>query len=89
MHELRAYLGLSPFALTDFRKLAHSLADLAMQTDKGIVLASHALQMLRQKGIILPALSVIERACSEAVTRANSNPPKLRNVHPLNMVFAS
>lgn len=71
LHELRAYLGLSPFGLADFRRLAHSLADLAMQTDKGIVLAGLALETLRQKRIILPALSVIERACAEAVTRAN------------------
>lgn len=71
LHELRAYLGMAPFGLTDFRKLAHSLADLAMQTDKGVVLAGHALETLRQKRIILPALTVIERACAEAVTRAN------------------
>lgn len=71
LHELRAYLGLSPFGLADFRRLAHSLADLAMQTDKGIVLAGLALETLRQKRIILPALSVIERACAEAVLRAN------------------
>lgn len=71
LHELRAYLGLSPFGLTYFRKLVHSLADLAMQTDKGIVLAGQALETLRQRLIILPALSVIERACAEAVTRAN------------------
>lgn len=57
--------------MTDFRKLAHSLADLAKQTDNGIVLAGQALETLRQKQIILPALSVIERACAEAVTHAN------------------
>jgi TnpA family transposase len=42
-----------------------------MQTDKGLVLAMHALETLRQRQIILPALTVIERACAEAVTRAN------------------
>ena len=42
-----------------------------MQTDKGLVLAAQALDTLRQRRIILPALSVIERACAEAVTRAN------------------
>ncbi|MET3134558.1 TnpA family transposase [Oxalobacteraceae bacterium GrIS 1.11] len=69
--ELRAYLSLSAFGLPDFRTLVHSLADLAMQTDKGLVLAAQALDTLRQRRIILPALSVIERACAEAVTRAN------------------
>lgn len=71
LHELRAYLGLSVFGLPDFRKLVHSLADLAMQTDKAMILAAHSLETLRQKRIILPALTVIERACAEAVTRAN------------------
>jgi hypothetical protein len=69
--ELRAYLSLSAFGLPDFRKLAHSLADLAMQTDKGLVLAAQALETLRQRNIILSTLAVIERACAEAVTRAN------------------
>ncbi len=69
--ELRAYLSLSLFGLPDFRKLAHSLADLAKQTDKGRVLAVQALSTLRRLNTILPALPVIERACAEAVTRAN------------------
>jgi TnpA family transposase len=71
LQELRAYLSLSAFGLPDFRRLVHSLADLAMQTDKGLVLAAQALDILRQRHIILPALAVIERACAEAVTRAN------------------
>ena len=71
LHELRAYLGLSVFGLPDFRKLVHCLADLAMQTDKAMILAAHSLETLRQKRIILPTLTVIERACAEAVTRAN------------------
>ena len=40
--ELRAYLGLSTFSLPDFRKLACSTAELAMQTDKGLLLATQA-----------------------------------------------
>lgn len=69
--ELRAYLTLSTFGLRDFRTLVHSLVDLAMQTDKGMVLASQSLEILRQQRIILPTITVIERACAEAVTRAN------------------
>ena len=71
LQELRAYLGLSPFGLSDFRFLVRGLTDLAMQTDKGLVLAAQALETLRQRQIILPALTVVERACAEAVTRAN------------------
>ncbi len=35
------------------------------------MLAAHALETLRQRRVILPALTVIERACAEAVTRTN------------------
>jgi TnpA family transposase len=69
--ELRGYLGVSAFGLSDFRFLVKTLADLAMQTDKGVVLAAHALEALRQRKVILPTLTVIERACAEAITRSN------------------
>jgi len=38
---------------------------------KGVVLAAQALETLRQRRIILPALPVIERVCAQALTRAN------------------
>ena len=69
--ELRAYLGLSPFGLDHFRQAVHALTELALQTDKGVVLAGHALDLLRRSQVIVPTLDVIERICAEAVTRAN------------------
>ena len=69
--ELRSYLQLVPFGLSDFRTLVRELTELAQQTDKGLLLAGQALESLRQKRRILPALSVIDRACSEAIARAN------------------
>ena len=69
--ELRTYLGLLPFGLSDFRALVRELTDLAQQTDKGLLLAGQALESLRQQRRILPTLTVIDRACSEAVARAN------------------
>ena len=69
--ELRAYLGLIPFGLVHFRQAVQGLAELAWQTDKGVVLAEHALDVLRAGQVILPALEVIERVCAEAITRAN------------------
>ncbi len=51
--------------------LVRELTELAQQTDKGLLLAGQALESLRQKRRILPALSVIDRACSEAIARAN------------------
>ena len=47
------------------------LTELAQQTDKGLLLAEQALENLRRKRRILPTLRVIDRACSEAIARAN------------------
>lgn len=38
--ELRAYLGMTPFGLTHFRKMVQTTTELAMQTVKGAVLAA-------------------------------------------------
>lgn len=69
--ELHTYISVTPFGLPHFRQTVLALADLALQTDKGIVLASHAVDTLRQRHIIIPPVNVIERICAEAVTRAN------------------
>jgi len=66
--ELQAWLNLSPFAIADYRRFVHQLAELAQQTDRGIVLAEALVEMLRQQRIIMPAINVIERVCSEALT---------------------
>ena len=67
--ELQAWLKLTPFAVADYRHFVHQLAELAQQTDRGIVLAEALVELLRQQRIILPTVDVIERVCSEALTR--------------------
>ena len=62
---------MTPFSLSHFRQAVHALAELALQTDKGVVLATQVLDTLRQRRIIIPALDVIERVCAEAITSAN------------------
>lgn len=69
--ELRAYLGLSPFSLSNFQTTVQALTELALQTDKGITLAVHVLDSLRKQKVIIPPLSVIERICAESITRGN------------------
>ena len=69
LSELQAWLNLSPFTGTDYRRLMEPIAELAQQTDRGIVLAEALVERLRQERIILPPLAVIERVCSEALTR--------------------
>jgi len=67
--ELQAWLNLAPFAAADHHRFVHQLAELAQQTDRGLVLAEALVELLRQQHIILPAIDVIERVCSEAHTR--------------------
>ncbi len=71
LRELHTYISMTPFGLTDFRETVQALTHLALQTDKGAVLASRAVDMLRQRHIIIPPLDVIERICAEAITRSN------------------
>ena len=67
--ELQAWLNLTQFSTADYRRFIHQLAELAQQTDRGIVLAEKLVEVLRQQRIILPAVDVIERLCGEALTR--------------------
>lgn len=69
--ELRTYLGLTPFGLAHFRQAVYALTEIALQTDRGFVLAGHALDSLRAQHVIGPALDVVEHVCAEAITRAN------------------
>ncbi len=67
--QLQAWLNLTLFSTADYRRFLHQLTELAQQTDRGIVLAEKLVEMLRRQRIILPVLDVIERLCSEALTR--------------------
>ncbi|HDR9042319.1 TPA: Tn3 family transposase, partial [Burkholderia vietnamiensis] len=68
--ELQAALQLRPLTVADYHPAVLALVDLAMQTDKGFVLAQALLEYLRRQAILLPGSNVIERICAEAVTRA-------------------
>src|SRR5208283_5135323 len=69
--ELQSLFGFKSFTTADHYKMAvQSLEELAWQTDKGIVLAIHLIQSLRSQSILLPSINVMERICSEAITRA-------------------
>lgn len=67
--ELQAWLGLTPFGTSHFRQFVQHLANLAQQTDQGIVLAKALLEALRQQHVIVPTVEVVERVCAEALTR--------------------
>lgn len=69
--ELQSNFGFQTFTTRHYRASIQSLEELALQTDKGIVLASELTDGMRQKSILLPSPNVIERICAEAITRSN------------------
>ena len=69
--ELQTVFGFKLFTMSHYRQAVHTLTELALQTDKGIVLAGSLIENLRRQAIILPAMNAIERARAEAITRAN------------------
>lgn len=69
LQELQTWLGLRPFSIHHHRQFVEHLTELARQTDRGIVLARALLETLRQQRIVVPAIEVIERVCSEALTQ--------------------
>lgn len=71
--EIRAYLGMSAFGIADFRQLVEHVSDVAAQTDKGLLLVEGARDLLQARKVALPGIRIIEKACAQALTRANRN----------------
>ena len=69
--ELQTVFGFEAFTVGHHRLAVLELIETAKRTDKGIILATTLVEMLRARTIILPRLNTIERVCAEAVTRAN------------------
>ncbi|SWW79517.1 transposase [Klebsiella pneumoniae] len=58
--ELQTVFGFQPFTIGHYRQAVQLLTELAMQTDKGIVLARALIEHLRRQSVIVPALNAIE-----------------------------
>lgn len=67
--ELQAVYGYRPFTATEYRQQRGALTELALQTNKGIVIAQQLVEILRHNRIILPPAPVIDRLCVEALAR--------------------
>jgi len=68
--ELQSLFGFKPFTMAHYKPAVRSLEELALQTDKGTVLAGALVQTFRGQSILLPSINVIERICAEASTYA-------------------
>ncbi|QHK22625.1 Tn3 family transposase (plasmid) [Pseudarthrobacter psychrotolerans] len=69
--ELQRVFGFVTFTAADHEPAVESLAASAMANDHGAVLAEELVVSLRRRKVLLPALPVVEKICSEAITRAN------------------
>lgn len=67
--ELQATCGYRPFTISEYRQQRGTLTELALQTNKGIVIAQQLIEVLRHNHIILPPAQVIDRLCAEALVR--------------------
>ncbi len=59
------------FTREHYREALRMLTAFAMENDRGIALATKLIENLRKRSIILPSMGTIDRACGEAVARAN------------------
>jgi hypothetical protein len=67
--ELQAAFGYRPFTAVEYRRHRGTLTQLALQTNKGVVIAQQLIEMLRKNHIIVPPARVIDRLCTEALAR--------------------
>jgi hypothetical protein len=71
LQELQKIFNFKLFTLSNYHESLTQLEALATQTAKGILLATALIEHLRGQLILLPSINVIERLCSEAITKSN------------------
>ncbi len=69
--ELQSLFGFKSFTTEDYVDAINQLEELAKQTDRGPVLASALIKKLRTSNVLVPALTLVEQICAEAITNAN------------------
>jgi len=65
---LYEFFDLTPFTTVYQERVIEHLTELTTRTDKGIELARAMVAWLRQEGILVPSISVIERVCIKSLT---------------------
>lgn len=79
--ELQTVFGFQTFTMSHYRQAVRTLTELAMQTDKGVVLADAVIDHLQRQSIILPALTPSSASAprrSPAPTGASTTPWSIR-----------
>lgn len=67
--ELQEMFGYRPFTIAEYRRLRGWLTDLALQTNEASALAEQLIGSLRSQHIIVPANTMIDCLCAEALAR--------------------
>jgi Domain of unknown function (DUF4158) len=67
--EIQAAFGYRPFTAEEYRRLRGLLMELALQTNKAVVIAQALLERLRRERIIVPPAGVIDRCYAEVLAR--------------------
>ena len=74
--ELQGYLGVRPFRREDYRTTARVALDKAIGSDRGDVIVATMIGYLRERGILLPAPTILERIGLAARARARKQAHK-------------
>jgi len=69
--ELQTVFGFKSFTMSIYDKNLINLEKLALKTDKGFLLATQLIELMRSQLILLPSINVIEKLCAEAIIKAN------------------
>ena len=69
--ELQQLFGYTSFSHLNHEQYVNYLTTLAIDTDKGIIVAEQLINYLRSQRILLPAINAIEQICAEAINQAN------------------
>lgn len=67
--ELQAAFDYRSFTAEEYRQQRGMLTELALHTNKAMVIAQQLIEILRKQYIILPPVRVIDRLCTEALAR--------------------
>jgi TnpA family transposase len=67
---LQSIFGYRIFVHTDHQPAVDFTQTIALQTDKGILIAEGLVGELQRKNILLPSVNTIEKICAEALTNA-------------------
>lgn len=81
--EIQRLFQFQSFSVDKKKESVEFLTELALQTNKGLVLAKTLIDELRRQKVILPSMSTMESMCAQAITQADRHIYEIL-IEPLN-----